>query len=111
MITDKAITEQDAQVLAYGKLQTAADFSQMTGEGEGSFTLPDVGENYKIYLLAEDLGEGNRTDTATAPIEVGELEKGSTDVKEVAVTGLDTPKGGPDGGSGQQQAGGNQDKR
>ena len=98
MITDKAYTEADAQILYYGALQgttfTAAN-------GKGTFALPNglnqkvMGTDYHLYILAEHVNTTNVTDYASAPVEITKIydEVNSFDIKvdaPVAKSALDT---------------------
>ncbi len=98
MITDKAYTEADAQILYYGALQgttfTAAN-------GKGTFALPNglnqkvMGTDYHLYILAEHVNTTNVTDYASAPVEITKIydEVNSFDIivdAPVAKSALDT---------------------
>lgn len=62
----------DAQVLDYKKL--AVD--SFAKEGEGTYQIPDeisdkkLGEDYHMYIVAEDVNEGVLTDYASEPVEI-----------------------------------------
>ncbi len=76
MITDKAYTESDAQILYYGALQ-GVDISATTGTG--TFALPSglsgktLGTDYHVYILAEHTTDANTTDYASTPVEVTDI--------------------------------------
>ncbi len=63
----------DANIKYYGKLETTGQ------DGEGSFTLPaelsdqSWGEDYHVYILAEDVNGEKETDYASEPADVREL--------------------------------------
>ena len=66
LVTDKAYTESNAQILEYGKL---ANVTSDSLSGRANFTLPDnltgtLGTDYHIYLLAEDVNGEKETDYA-----------------------------------------------
>ena len=73
VITDKAYTEADAEILYYGALQNT-DLSNKTGIG--TFALPSsligktLGTDYHIYILAEHINSTNATDYASEPVEI-----------------------------------------
>lgn len=74
MITNKAYNESGAEVLYYGALQevtdTDSDGSPDT-TGTGSFELPsELPDEYKIYMLAEDINDAKHTDYASTPVEL-----------------------------------------
>ena len=96
MITNKDYTDDGAEVLYYGKLNTnEAEFA--TGSGVGTFTLPkDVRINYpeyKMYLLAEDVNPQGAVDYASVPMELQyeanvtvDVAYASGDTTNIAVT-------------------------
>ena len=71
MITDKAYTESNAQILYYGALQTDS-----INSGNGTFQLPKgldgktFGNDYRVYILAEHVNNTNATDYASEPVEI-----------------------------------------
>ena len=71
MITDKAYTESNAQILYYGALQTDS-----INSGNGTFELPNgldgktFGNDYRVYILAEHVNNTNATDYASEPVEI-----------------------------------------
>ena len=70
LVTDKIRTAEDAQILKYGKLDLTS--GSVTSNGVGTFELPEgcdeaSGENYYVYVFAEDVNEGNLADYASAP--------------------------------------------
>ncbi|MDD6057387.1 MAG: DUF6273 domain-containing protein [Clostridiales bacterium] len=73
MITDKAYTESNAQVLYYGALQNVT-ISNTTDTG--TFTLPAdladqiCGTDYYAYIIAEDVNGEKETDYASAPVQI-----------------------------------------
>ena len=69
MITSTERTDAAAEVLYYGKLVSV---SGTEGSGSETFTLPaGLPEGYKVYLLAEDINDGNLTNYASEPVELG----------------------------------------
>ena len=69
MITSTERTDAAAEVLYYGKLVSVSDTE---GSGSETFTLPaGLPEGYKVYLLAEDINDGNLTNYASEPVELG----------------------------------------
>ena len=93
MITDKAYTESDAQILYYGALQTD---SINSGSGKGTFELPNgldgktLGSDYHVYILAEHVNNTNATDYASEPVEITDV---TTTINRVEAT-INQPKGG-----------------
>lgn len=95
MITDKAYTDDDVEILYYGALQ---DTSLCDGgtTGTGTFTLPSdlagdvIGTEYHVYMLAEHMTENNETDYASTPVEITVYEE----VSNVAVTDITVPVAG-----------------
>lgn len=66
LVTDKAYTDAEAQILKYGKL---ADVTSDSLSGRANFILPEglegtLGTNYHVYLLAEDVNGEKETDYA-----------------------------------------------
>ena len=81
----------DTKILYYGALE---------GEGSGTFELPsdlDVskwGEEFFVYIIAEDINEMEETDYASAPVEVAVPEKKDDDNKtEYTITITSTGNG------------------
>ncbi len=82
MITDKAYTESDVNILYYGALQNIkdADGNASTvanaATGTGTFELPSgldgkvIGTDYHVYILAEHTTDTNATDYASTPVEI-----------------------------------------
>lgn len=76
VITDKAYTESDAQVLYYGALK---DIAIEETSGTGTFELPsdldgkELGEDYRVYILAEHVNTTNATDYASTPEEITDI--------------------------------------
>ena len=82
MITDKAYTESDANILYYGALQNIKDANgnastvANAATGTGTFELPSgldgkvIGTDYHVYILAEHTTDTNATDYASAPVEI-----------------------------------------
>lgn len=69
MITSTERTDVTAEVLYYGALTTV---SGSEGSGSATFELPaDLPAGYRIYLFAEDVNEGNFTNYASEPVELG----------------------------------------
>ena len=69
MITNTERTNAAVEVLYYGVLTTV---SGAEGSGSATFELPaDLPGGYRIYLLAEDVNEGNFTNYASEPVELG----------------------------------------
>lgn len=69
MITSTECTDAAAEVLYYGALATV---SNSEGSGSATFELPsDLPEGYRVYLLAEDVNDGNFTNYASEPVELG----------------------------------------
>ena len=70
LITDKAYTDSDAQILHYGALNTSA------GNGTGTFTLSSnlsdkvCGSDYHAYIIAEDVNGEKETDYASTPVSI-----------------------------------------
>lgn len=93
MITDKAYTESDAQILYYGALQTD---SINSGSGKGTFELPNgldgktLGSDYHVYILAEHINDTNATDYASEPVEITNIYNV---INRVEAT-INQPKGG-----------------
>ena len=93
MITDKAYTESDAQILYYGALQTD---SINSGSGKGTFKLPNgldgktLGSDYHVYILAEHVNDTNATDYASEPVEITNIYNA---INRVEAT-INQPKGG-----------------
>lgn len=93
MITDKAYTESDAQILYYGALQTD---SINSGSGKGTFELPNgldgktLGSNYHVYILAEHVNDTNATDYASEPVEITNIYNA---INRVEAT-INQPRGG-----------------
>ena len=93
MITDKAYTESDAQILYYGALQTD---SINSGSGKGTFELPNgldgktLGSDYHVYILAEHVNDTNATDYASEPVEITNIYNA---INRVEAT-INQPKGG-----------------
>lgn len=93
MITDKAYTESDAQILYYGALQTD---SINSGSGKGTFELPNgldgktLGSDYHVYILAEHVNNTNATDYASEPVEITDV---TITINRVEAT-INQPKGG-----------------
>ena len=93
MITDKAYTESDAQILYYGALQTD---SINSGSGKGTFELPNgldgktLGSDYHVYILAEHVNDTNATDYASEPVEITNIYNVINSVKAT----INQPKGG-----------------
>ena len=91
MITDKAYTESDAQILYYGALQTDS-----INSGNGTFQLPNgldgktLGSDYHVYILAEHVNDTNATDYASEPVEITYV---TTTINRVEAT-ISQPKGG-----------------
>ena len=81
LILDKEYTEKNsnnAQILYYGNLVPEDSFSE---SGTGTFSLPaNLPDSYYIYLLAEDINEGNETNYASDPIEITLSEKENYDI-------------------------------
>lgn len=71
MITDKAYTESDAQILYYGALKNVDLEQARINGGRGTFTLPDaLTKNSKVYILAEDINGAKETDYTSVPFEI-----------------------------------------
>lgn len=71
MITDKAYTESDAQVLYYGALKNVDLEQARINGGRETFTLPDgLTKNSKVYILAEDINGEKETDYTSVPCEI-----------------------------------------
>lgn len=71
MITDKAYTEQDAQVLYYGALQGVELEQAKIHGGIGTFTLPtQLPSSYHVYLFAEEINGAKETDYTSRPYEI-----------------------------------------
>lgn len=93
MITDKAYTESDAQILYYGALQTD---SINSGSGKGTFELPNgldgktLGSDYHVYILAEHVNDTNATDYASEPVEITNIYNAINRVEAA----INQPKGG-----------------
>ena len=75
LLTDKAYTESDAQILHYGSLDISA------GNGTGTFTVPTdlsekvCGTDYYAYIIAEDVNGTYETDYASTPLSITIPEK------------------------------------
>lgn len=70
MITNGAYDQAGTEILYYGKLNTA-----LSASGTGTFTLPSgLPDGYKLYIMAEDVNDGNHTDYASAPVEIKAVE-------------------------------------
>lgn len=98
MITDKAYTEADANILYYGALQDAS-ISDGGTTGTGTFVLPSattgtLGTDYYVYIIAEHVSGDNVTDYASEPVEIdiyNEVSSVSLEVDTpVAGTAFDT---------------------
>lgn len=98
MITDKAYTEADANILYYGALQDAS-LSDGGTTGTGTFVLPSAttgtpGTDYYVYIIAEHVSGDNVTDYASEPVEIdiyNEVSSVSLEVDTpVAGTAFDT---------------------
>ncbi|MBQ9934696.1 MAG: hypothetical protein IJO70_02515 [Lachnospiraceae bacterium] len=86
MITDKAYTESDANILYYGALQNIKDANgnastvANAATGTGTFELPSgldgkvIGTDYHVYILAEHTTDTNATDYASMPVEIAICE-------------------------------------
>ena len=74
LLTDKAYTESDAQILHYGVLDTSND-------GTGTFTVPTdlsekvCGTDYYAYIIAEEVNGTYETDYASTPLSITIPEK------------------------------------
>ena len=70
LITDKAYTDSNAQILYYGALDKSA------GNGTGTFTLSSnlsdkvCGRDYYAYIIAEDVNGEKETDYASTPVSI-----------------------------------------
>lgn len=90
MITTAPYTEKSAEVLYYGKLRTETTFQAAGGNGEGTFTMPEgLPDTAKIYILAEDVNDGNYTDYASKPALVGAIEEAEKPAAKVAAPKAD----------------------
>lgn len=85
LVLDKEYTKgnaNNAQVLDYKKL--AVD--SFAKDGEGTYQIPDeisdkkLGEDYHMYIVAEDVNEGVLTDYASEPVEITNMNWLVTDV-------------------------------
>lgn len=66
LITDKAYTEDDANIKYYGSLSVTGEIDT---SGSGTFTLPnDYVSTDKIYLIAETVNDDNKSDYASTPL-------------------------------------------
>ena len=88
LITDKARTESDAQILRYGSLVVDGNLGT---SGTGTFEIGDgitgtLGEDYHVYILAEDINGEKETNYASTPLEISTVLQ-SIEVPE-AVTRL-----------------------
>ena len=64
-ISDKAWDASGAALKYYGALDTSS------GDGKGSFTLPDdYDSSWKVYILAENINDNTKTDYASTPVEI-----------------------------------------
>lgn len=69
MITSTERTSAASEVLYYGAL---THVTSAEGSGIATFELPSgLPEGYRVYLLAEDVNEGNFTNYASEPVELG----------------------------------------
>ena len=69
MITSIERTSAASEVLYYGAL---THVTSAEGSGIATFELPSgLPEGYRVYLLAEDVNEGNFTNYASEPVELG----------------------------------------
>ena len=102
MITDKAYTEDGAQILYYGALDNIKDTDGNdttvadSTTGTGTFALPStltgtLGTDYHVYILAEHVNSDNTTDYASTPVEITSI---STELSSVAIADIDTPSSG-----------------
>ena len=70
LITDKAYTDSNAQILYYGALDKSA------GNGTGTFKLSSnlldkvCGRDYYAYIIAEDVNGEKETDYASTPVSI-----------------------------------------
>ena len=72
LVTDKKYTEKDAKILLYGQVNEEGALAK---KGEVSVTLPDTvagtcGDDYFVYLIAEDVNGEYETDYASEPCEI-----------------------------------------
>ena len=87
MITKKAYTESNAEILYYGALQ-----GTLSASGTGTFVLPSalqgqkLGTDYYMYILAEHTTNTNTTDYASTPAEITNVS-----ITGASITGIDTP--------------------
>ena len=76
LITDKELTDSEAVILYYDKLNTGSDFST---DGTGTFDLPkdmDIanwGTAYYVYIIPEDVNGIHESDYAGDVIEANEI--------------------------------------
>lgn len=86
MITDKTYVSSDAKILYYGALNNVEETKSSSGSiievsGSGSIILPDefkdkvLGNDYHLYLIAEQVNNSQSTDYASNPYEITEIEK------------------------------------
>ena len=73
LVTDKSWQTEGAKILKYGKMDIFS--GNVTSEGVGTFELPDgcegeSGNDYYVYMFAEDVNGGNLTDYASSPVEL-----------------------------------------
>ncbi len=72
LITDKKWNETGASIIKYGKLDITS--GSMTSDGEGSFELPEAYDkddpDHHVYVFAETVNEGKKSDYASDPIEL-----------------------------------------
>lgn len=88
LITDKAYTDSNAQILHYGALDTSA------GNGTGTFTLSAnlsdkvCGSDYYAYIIAEDVNGEKETDYASTPVSI---TVPASIISSVAITDINAP--------------------
>ncbi|MBR3057033.1 MAG: hypothetical protein IKG93_03595 [Clostridiales bacterium] len=76
IITDGSYVANDSTLLYYGPLDCGDSF---TTQGRGTFTLPEdiwglLGEDYHLYIVAEDMNGEHETDYASNVVEIASFE-------------------------------------
>ncbi|MBO7426871.1 MAG: DUF4214 domain-containing protein [Clostridiales bacterium] len=70
LISNKAYSDSDAEIIYYDTLEVMGDLSS----GTGTFTLPEglgtLGTDYHVYVFAEDINGDQESDYASVPIEL-----------------------------------------
>lgn len=103
------ITNGGSRIICYGALQNIKDSEGNTGMasdisiGTGTFSIPEelreskLGEDYRVYLLAEHVNEDDSTDYASEPLDITSVLADAGGVEEsptrLGVAGIQDPIG------------------